>query len=76
MAMSNQDSSMEAVGSFCAAPVSNQGSPMAAVGSYDSILPFKAIGLDVVVITEENHDSLAQIMNKFARSGYAALFLE
>jgi len=35
-------------------------SPMAAVGSYDSILPFKAIGLDVVVITEENHDSLAQ----------------
>jgi V/A-type H+-transporting ATPase subunit F len=51
-------------------------SPMAAVGSYDSILPFKAIGLDVVVITEENHNSLAQIMNKFARSGYAALFLE
>lgn len=50
--------------------------PMAAVGSYDSILPFKAIGLDVIVITDENRDSLGQIMNKFARSGYAALFVE
>ena len=28
--------------------------PMAAVGSYESILPFKAIGLDVVVLTGEN----------------------
>ncbi len=55
---------------------SNQGSPMAAVGSYDSILPFKAIGLDVVEITDENKDSLGQIMNKFALSGYAALFIE
>ena len=56
--------------------MSNQSSPMAAIGSYDSILPFKAIGLDVVVITEENSGSLGQIMNKFARSGYAALFVE
>ena len=55
---------------------SNQNSPMAAVGSYDSILPFKAIGLDVVVITDENRDSVAQIMNKFARAGCAALFVE
>lgn len=56
--------------------VSDKGSPMAAVGSYDSILPFKAIGLDVVEITEENRDSLGLIMNKFARQGCAALFLE
>ncbi len=55
---------------------SNQGSPMAAVGSYDSILPFKAIGLDVVEITDENRDSIGQIMNRFARQGYAALFIE
>lgn len=55
---------------------SNLGSPMAAVGSYDSILPFKAIGLDVVEITEENRNSLGQIMNRFARKGYAALFIE
>lgn len=56
--------------------MSNQSSPMAAVGSYDSILPFKAIGLDVVVITDENRDSIAQVLNRFARSGYAALFME
>ena len=55
---------------------SNQGSPMAAVGSYDGILPFKAIGLDVVEITEENRDSIGEIMNRFAIKGYAALFVE
>lgn len=51
-------------------------SPMAAVGSYESTLPFKAIGLDVAVVTEENHAATGQILNKFALSGYAALFLE
>ena len=55
---------------------SNQGSPMAAVGSYDSILPFKAIGLDGVEITDENRDSIGEIMNRFAIKGYAALFVE
>lgn len=50
--------------------------PMAAVGSYESILPFKAIGLDVVVVTEENIDGTPQALAKFSRSGYAALFLE
>ncbi|MEG1602230.1 MAG: V-type ATP synthase subunit F [Cloacibacillus sp.] len=50
--------------------------PMAAVGSYESILPFKAIGLDVVVVTEENYDSTGFALQKFSRSGYAALFLE
>jgi V/A-type H+-transporting ATPase subunit F len=49
---------------------------MAAVGSYDSILPFKAIGLDVVEITDENRDSIGEIMNRFAIKGYAALFVE
>ena len=52
-----------------------QRAPMAAVGSYESILPFKAIGLDVVVVTEENH-AVPQTPRKFSRSGYAALFLE
>ena len=28
---------------------SNQNSPMAAIGGYESVLPFKAIGLDVVL---------------------------
>ena len=50
--------------------------PMAAVGSYESILPFKAIGLDVVVLTEENGDSIGPVLHKFSRSGYAVRFLE
>lgn len=49
---------------------------MAAVGSYESILPFKAIGLDVVVLTEENSEGIAPVLHKFSRSGYAVLFLE
>ena len=53
-----------------------QRAPMAAVGSYESILPFKAIGLDVVVVTEENRAAVPQTLSKFSRSGYAALFLE
>ena len=55
---------------------SNQRAPMAAVGSYESILPFKAIGLDVVVLTEENSESIAPVLHKYSRSGYAVLFLE
>ena len=50
-----------------------QRAPMAAVGSYESILPFKAIGLDVVVVTEENRAAVPQTLSKFSRSGYAAL---
>ena len=53
-----------------------QKAPMAAVGSYESILPFKAIGLDVVVVTDENRNEVPQTLNKFSRSGYAALFLD
>ncbi len=53
-----------------------QRAPMAAVGNYESILPFKAIGLDVVVVTDENRSSVPQTLSRFARSGYAALFLE
>lgn len=52
------------------------GAPMAAVGSYESTLPFKAIGLDVVVVDEENRASVAAVINKFAMSGYAAVFIE
>lgn len=54
----------------------NRKAPMAAVGSYESILPFKAIGLDVVVITEENAGETAQILHRFSRGGYAVLFME
>lgn len=49
---------------------------MAAVGSYESILPFKAIGLDVVIVTEENYDKTPEALYRYSRSDYAALFLE
>ena len=55
---------------------SSKSLPMAAIGSYDSTLPFKAIGLDVVIISDDNKDSVPQIINKFANGGYAALFIE
>lgn len=57
-------------------PTSKTRAPMAAVGSYESILPFKAIGLDVVVLTDENADSIGPVLYKFSNKGYAALFLE
>lgn len=50
--------------------------PMAAIGSYDSMLPFKAIGLDVAIINDENRNAIAQIISKFARLNFAALFME
>lgn len=56
--------------------VSKKDSMMAAMGSYESTLPFKAIGLDVVVVTDENRASTGLTLNKFAMLGYAALFLE
>lgn len=56
--------------------VNKSGSPMAAVGGYESTLPFKAIGLDVVVVTDENRASTGRILSEFAAAGYAALFLE
>lgn len=57
--------------------MSKTGLSMAAIGSYESMLPFKAIGLDVVVINDENKDSLGIQLNRFAKSKkYAALFIE
>lgn len=54
----------------------NERASMAAVGSYECVLPFKAIGLDAVVITDENIADLGHILNKFAKSDCAVLFLE
>lgn len=50
--------------------------PMAAIGSYDSVLPFQAIGIETVVLTSENQAEIPQLISKFARDGYAIVFLE
>ena len=49
---------------------------MVAVGSYECILPFKAIGLEAVVITEENRGNVSSVLRNFAKSDCAVLFLE
>ena len=46
-----------------------------AVGSYESVLPFKAIGLDVFVVTEANIDEFEAKLSQLAAKNYAALFL-
>ncbi len=51
-------------------------SPMAALGSYESMLPFKAIGLDVTIINKEDYNTISQIINSIAMQNYAALFVE
>lgn len=51
-------------------------SSMAAMGSYESTLPFKAIGLDVVVVNDENRAQTPMQLERFAAEKYAALFLE
>lgn len=50
--------------------------PMAAVGSYDSVLPFQAIGIETVILTGDNRAETPHLISKFARDGYAVVFLE
>jgi V/A-type H+-transporting ATPase subunit F len=49
---------------------------MAAMGSYDLVMPFQAIGMETVVINEDNKNSVPQLLSKLARGGYAVLFME
>lgn len=56
--------------------MSDKASKMAAIGGYDSVLPFKAIGLDTVVITDENKGEVSFILSKFSDQGYVAVFVE
>ncbi|NLX75083.1 MAG: V-type ATP synthase subunit F [Synergistaceae bacterium] len=49
---------------------------MAALGSYDSMLPFKSIGLDDTTINEESRDAIVMLIDKIARQNFAVLFVE
>lgn len=46
-----------------------------AVGSYESVLPFKALGLDVFVVTDANVEELGIKISQLSKENYAALFL-
>jgi V/A-type H+-transporting ATPase subunit F len=50
--------------------------PMAAMGSYDLVMPFQAIGMETVVISADNRNSVPQLVSKYARNQYAILFME
>ena len=55
---------------------SRKEAPMAAIGSYDSVLPFQAIGIEAVIVDAENRDTVPQTISKYARNGYAVVFME
>jgi len=48
---------------------------MAAVGDYESILPFQAVGAEPFFLSEGEADKLRELLLKFAREGYAVVFL-
>ena len=58
-----------------AGSVKNEG-PMAAIGSYDLVTPFQAVGMETVVVDNENRDSAPRMVERYAREGYAILFVE
>jgi V/A-type H+-transporting ATPase subunit F len=49
---------------------------MAAMGGYDSVLPFQAIGVEAIVINEENKASAPWQIARLVREGYAVVFME
>ena len=48
---------------------------MAAVGDYESILPFQAVGAEPFFLDEGEKDKLQELLFRFAREGYAVVFL-
>jgi V/A-type H+-transporting ATPase subunit F len=56
--------------------ISGKETPMAAMGDYDSVLPFQAIGVEAIVINDENKSSAASLVMRLVREGYAVLFME
>ena len=53
----------------------NEG-PMAALGSYDLVMPFQAVGMETAVVGDEDRDSAPRMVERYARDGYAILFIE
>jgi V/A-type H+-transporting ATPase subunit F len=49
---------------------------MVAVGSYDLVMPFQAVGMETAVIDSGGRDSTPRTVERYARSGYAILFIE
>jgi len=48
---------------------------VAVVGEKDTVLCFKAIGLDVFPVTEEDAADSSRTVNRLAREGYGIIFI-
>ena len=51
------------------------GSPVAVLGDKDSVLCFKAFGMDVYAVSESEADENRKIVDRLAREGYGLIFI-
>jgi V/A-type H+-transporting ATPase subunit F len=49
---------------------------MVALGGYDLVMPFQAVGMETAVVDNDNRDSVPRVVERYARDGYAILFIE
>jgi Archaeal/vacuolar-type H+-ATPase subunit F len=45
------------------------------VGDKDSVLCFKAFGMDVYSVVEDNHEENRKVIDRLAREGYGLIFI-
>ncbi len=50
--------------------------PMAAIGSYEMALPFQAVGVKSVILTQETRGTFESELEKLAREDYAVVFIQ
>ena len=50
--------------------------PMAAIGEYETVLPFQAVGVRPVVISEEESNTFESLLLRLAKEKYAVVFIQ
>ncbi len=50
--------------------------PMAAIGSYEMALPFQAVGIKGVVLTQDKRNTFESVLEQLAREDYAVVFIQ
>jgi V/A-type H+-transporting ATPase subunit F len=53
-----------------------QSQPMAAIGEYETVLPFQAVGVKPMVLTEDNRADFPSILRRLANEKYAVVFIQ
>lgn len=54
--------------------MSDNTKPMAAVGTFDTVLPFRAVGVDT--FATDGEESVETTLKRLAREGYGVVFVE